>query len=152
MHNFELLFCWKTNPLLIPNFLTKDSAIFSQYVYTDFSDWSFLSVLWSDETIISLFGHNDKQYVRRPKGKALDPKYTTPSVKNSLQIAVWGCFSSKGPGELHLVQGNMDKYQYRDILQEHVKSSVRKLGMPRRFVFQQDNDPKVCICFWLYLK
>ena len=37
----------------------------------------------------------------------------------------------------------MKKEQYRDILKKHLKQSVRKLGMSRRFKFVQDNDPKV---------
>jgi hypothetical protein len=62
---------------------------------TDICNYFFfpISDLYSDETIISLFGHNDKQYVRRPKGKAYHPKYTKPTTKHSQQIAVWGCFS-----------------------------------------------------------
>lgn len=128
---------------------------------------------------------------------SFDPRFTVTSVKHSQKIAVWGCLSSAGPGELHLIEGrdkyfyqnlkiflhgkdiypiwkaqiiqnkitqknhmfckqwisknrniypwlgNMEKHQYRYILKKHMKSSVRKLGMSRRFVFQQDNDPKV---------
>ena len=102
-------------------------------------------ILYSDETIISLYGHNDCQNVRRPTNKAYDPRYTKPSQKHSDQIAIWGCFSSSGPGELHLVQGNMDSVQYREILEQHLRSSVRKLGLGRRFLFQQDNG-------WFHLK
>ena len=100
-------------------------------------------MLWSDETIISQFGHNDKKFVRRPKRAAFDPRFTIGTVKHSQQIAVWGCFSSAGPGALHLIEGTMDRFQYREILKKHLRASVRRLGMSRRFVFQQDNDPKV---------
>jgi hypothetical protein len=37
----------------------------------------------------------------------------------------------------------MKAEQYRDILKKNLKESVRKLGLSRRFKFQQDNDPKV---------
>ena len=96
-------------------------------------------ILFSDETIISLYGHNDDIYVRRPKGQAFNPRYTKTSVKHSEKIAIWGCFSASGPGELHLVDGNMNAIQYREILEQHLHSSARKLGLGRRFIFQQDN-------------
>ena len=39
------------------------------------------NVLWSDETKIELFGHNDHHYVWRKKGDACKPKNTIPTVK-----------------------------------------------------------------------
>ena len=38
-------------------------------------------VLWSDETKIELFGHNDKRYIWKKKGEALNPQNNIPSVK-----------------------------------------------------------------------
>ena len=96
-------------------------------------------------SVIRQFGHNDKKFVRRPKRAAFDPQFTIGTVKHSQQIAVWGCFSSAGPGALHLIEGTMDRFQYREILKKHLRASVRRLGMSRRFVFQQDNDPKVIL-------
>jgi hypothetical protein len=43
---------------------------------------SFRNVLWSDETKIELFGHNDHRYVWRKKGEACKPKNTIPTVKH----------------------------------------------------------------------
>ncbi|CDQ62296.1 unnamed protein product [Oncorhynchus mykiss] len=40
------------------------------------------NVLWSDETEIELFVHNDHCYVWRKKGDACKPKNTIPSVKH----------------------------------------------------------------------
>ena len=47
------------------------------------------NVLWSDETKIELFGHNDHCYVWREKGEAFKPKNT---------IMLWGCFAAGGSG------------------------------------------------------
>jgi hypothetical protein len=36
----------------------------------------------------------------------------------------------------------MREENYVDILKQHVKTSVRKLKLGRKWVFQMDNDPK----------
>ena len=55
---------------------------------------------------------------------------------------LWGCFSSKGPGNLVRVHGIMNALNYQDILNKNLMASARKLKMGRHWVFQQDNDPK----------
>ena len=58
------------------------------------------NVLWSDETTIELFGHNDHRYVWRKKGDACKTKNTIPTVKHGGgSIMLWGCFDAKGTGE-----------------------------------------------------
>ena len=54
---------------------------------------------------------------------------------------LWACFAASGTGALQKVNGIM-KEDYLQILQENLKSSVRRLGLGRSWVFQQDNDPK----------
>ena len=100
------------------------------------------NVLWSDETKIELFGHNDHHYVRRKKGEAYKPKNTIPTVKTGgVSIMLWRCFAAGGTGALHKIDGIMRK-KYVDILKQHLKTSVRKLKLGRKWVFQMDNDPK----------
>ena len=53
-----------------------------------------------------------------------------------------GCFAAGGPGALHKIDGIMRKEKYVDILKLHLKTSVRKLKLGRKWVFQMDNDPK----------
>ena len=49
------------------------------------------NVLWSDETKIELFGHNDHRYVWRKNGEACKPKTTIPTVKHGGgSIMHWG--------------------------------------------------------------
>ncbi|KAK3567675.1 hypothetical protein QTP86_020610 [Hemibagrus guttatus] len=43
--------------------------------------WS--SVLWSDETKIELFGHNDVAFICRKKGETFNPNNTIPTVKHA---------------------------------------------------------------------
>ncbi|XDV53002.1 hypothetical protein PO909_021618 [Leuciscus waleckii] len=79
-------------------------------------------VMWSDETKIELF---------------------EPSVEHGGgNIILWGCFSAKGTGRLHRIEGRMDGAMYREILANNLLPSVRALKMGRGWVFQHDNDPK----------
>uniref|UniRef100_A0A674C7G8 Paired domain-containing protein n=1 Tax=Salmo trutta TaxID=8032 RepID=A0A674C7G8_SALTR len=101
------------------------------------------NVLWSDETKLELFGHNDHCYVWRKKGDACKLKNTIPTMKHGGgSIMLWGCFAAGGTGALHKIDGFMRKENDVNILKQHLKTSVRKLKLGRKWVFQMDNDPK----------
>ncbi|KAK3540002.1 hypothetical protein QTP70_022799, partial [Hemibagrus guttatus] len=53
-----------------------------------------------------------------------------------------GCFSAVGTGRLVRMKGKMYAVMYRDILDENLLQSALDLRLGRRFIFQQDNDPK----------
>jgi hypothetical protein len=55
---------------------------------------------------------------------------------------LWGCFAAGGTGALHIKDGIMREDNYVDILKLHLKTSVRKLKLGRKWLFQMDNDPK----------
>ena len=55
---------------------------------------------------------------------------------------VQDCISASGVGNLHLIEGKLEKYGYLQILIDNVKVSAEKLGIQDSFVFYQDNDPK----------
>ncbi|KAL0193246.1 hypothetical protein M9458_011542, partial [Cirrhinus mrigala] len=80
--------------------------------------------------------------VRRKKDE-YNPKNTIPTVKHGGgNIMLWGCFSAKGTGRLHRIEGRMDGAMYRKILGNNLLPSVRALKKSRGWVFQHDNDPK----------
>ncbi|MPV02323.1 IS630 family transposase [Escherichia coli] len=100
-------------------------------------------ILWSDETKIELFGLNAKRHVWRKPGTAHHLANTIPTVKHGGgSIMLWGCFSAGGTGRLVRIEGKMNAAMYRDILDENMLQSALDLRLGRRFIFQQDNDPK----------
>lgn len=99
-------------------------------------------VVFSDESKFNLFKSDGPSYVRRPVGSRLNKKYIIPTVKHGGgSIMVWGCFSAFGVGPLHRIEGHMDRFMYRDILENHLLPYLDET-MPLRHVFQHDNDPK----------
>uniref|UniRef100_A0AAZ3QDJ1 Transposase Tc1-like domain-containing protein n=1 Tax=Oncorhynchus tshawytscha TaxID=74940 RepID=A0AAZ3QDJ1_ONCTS len=88
------------------------------------------NVLWSDETKIDLFGHNDHSYVWSKKGGACNPKNSIPTMKHEGgSIMLWWCFAAAGTGALHKIDGIMREENCVDILKQHLKISVRKLNL-----------------------
>ncbi|KAG2459777.1 TCB1 transposase, partial [Polypterus senegalus] len=100
-------------------------------------------ILWSDETKIELFGVNARRHVWRKPGTAHHQANTIPTVKHGVgSIMLWGCFSAAGTGRLVRIKGKMTAAMYRDILDENLLQIALDLRLGRRFIFQQDNDPK----------
>ncbi|KAG2455796.1 TCB1 transposase, partial [Polypterus senegalus] len=100
-------------------------------------------ILWSDETKIELFGVNARRHVWRKPGTAYHQANTIPTVKHvGDSIMLWGCFSVAGTGRLVRIKRKMTAAMYRDILDENLLQSTLDLRLGRRFIFQQDNDPK----------
>lgn len=102
--------------------------------------WS--RVIWSDESKFLLFGTDGVTYVRRPVRTRYDVRYQKPSVKHGGgNVMLWGCFSARGVGPLHRIQGIMDRYVYQDILENILYPYARRI-FRRNYIFQHDNDPK----------
>lgn len=100
------------------------------------------NVLWSDESKINLVGPDGRTWVRRPKNKAYDPKYTTKTIKHGGgNIMIWGCFSWYGVGPIYWIKENMDRHLYLHILND-VMLPFAEWNLPLKWQYQQDNDPK----------
>jgi hypothetical protein len=99
-------------------------------------------VVWSDESKFLMFGTDGIKLIRRPIGSRFDHKYQLPTVKHGGgSCIVWGCFSGRGMGPLHHVEGIMDRYKYKEILEtKMLPHATGCLG--KNYLFQQDNDPK----------
>ena len=128
-------------PLLKPVHVKARLKFANDHLDDPEEEWE--KVMWSDETKIELFGLNSIRRVWRKKKDEYNPKNTIPTVKHGGgNIILWGCFSAKGTGRLHRIEGRMDGAMYREILANNLLPSVRALKMGRGWVFQHDNDPK----------
>jgi hypothetical protein len=94
-------------------------------------------ILWSDETKIELFHVNAKGHVWRKPG-TVSPVYHGVG-SNMLR----GCFSVAVTRRLVSFEGKMNGAEYREILDENLLQRALDLKLGRRFIFQQDNGPKL---------
>ncbi|GBM80138.1 Transposable element Tcb2 transposase, partial [Araneus ventricosus] len=113
------------------------------------------SVLFVDESKYNVNGSDGKQMVWRKPNSELEMKNLTPSVKHGGgSQMVWGCMSAVGVGNLHFIDGIMDKCMYLGILKQNLKQSAEKMGILPHYKLYQDNDPKhnahICKLWALY--
>lgn len=107
----------------------------------DMSFWK--NVIFSDESKYNIFGYDGKQRVWRKPNTAMAIQNLLPTVKHGgASVMVWGCISAAGVGNLVFIENNMDRYVYLNILKTNLKTSVAKMGLSGKWIFQQDNDPK----------
>ncbi|GAU91173.1 hypothetical protein RvY_03481 [Ramazzottius varieornatus] len=111
------------------------------YVKEPQSFWN--NVLWSDETKINLFGSDGMVRVWRKPGEEYAPVCTVPTVKHGGgRLIFWGCSSARGVGNLVVIKGNIDGLMYRNIMDQNVLQSAKKLKLKKGWHYQQDNDSK----------
>uniref|UniRef100_A0AAY5L038 Transposase Tc1-like domain-containing protein n=1 Tax=Esox lucius TaxID=8010 RepID=A0AAY5L038_ESOLU len=123
-------------PLLKPAHVQARLKFATDHLDDPEEEWE--TVMWSDETKIELFGLNSTCRVWRKNKDEYNPKNTIPTVKHGSGNFLSGCFSAKGTGRLHRIEGRM----YGEILANNLLPSVRALKMGSGGVFQHDNDPK----------
>jgi hypothetical protein len=98
-------------------------------------------ILWSDESPFVL-RYNRATRIWRTSSEKYESWAMRGTVKHDHKIMVWGCFSSLGVGNLHLIDGIMEKNQYKNILENQMLPSARRLFGDSDWKFQEDNDPK----------
>ena len=99
-------------------------------------------VLWSDETHIELWkGFRHGLRVRRSSSiNRYHPLFIRRSMKHPQKLMIWAAFGNGKVGRLYFVAKNqkMNAEMYREVLQKHLKASMRMTGCS---VFMQDGAP-----------
>ena len=57
-------------------------------------------------------------------------------------MTVWSYFARNGVGKMCILDRNMDRFYYRDILEKYLLPSIKKFNLGPDFFFMHDNDPK----------
>lgn len=131
----------RKKPYLSKKNITLRKKFAKDYGSKDFDFWK--NVLFTDESKFNIFGSDGRVNVWRKPGQELNLKNLRPTVKHGGgHVMVWGCMSAAGVGNLHFIEGNMDKWMYLNILKKNLHESTANLGIRDRFHFYQDNDPK----------
>ena len=81
--------------------------------------------------------------VWRTPRQQFDPKCIVPTVKHGGgSVMVWGCFTRPGVGKLCVLDRIMDRFYYRDILEQNLLPSIDHFKFRQQSHFMHDNDPK----------
>lgn len=97
-------------------------------------------VVFSDESPFHvIFQQREQTWIR-----SNDPPLITETKKFPTKINVWGGFCATGVTDLVKIEGNMDKFQFKYILENFCTKFMRqKFRMKRnKGKLQMDNDPK----------
>ena len=81
--------------------------------------------------------------ISRTLREEFDSKYIIPTIKQGGgSVMIWGCFTCQGVGKLYVLDRIMDKFYYRDILEQNLYPSINDFKLGQRCIFMHDNDPK----------
>ena len=81
--------------------------------------------------------------VWRTPCEEFDPKCTVPTVKHGGgSVMVSGCFIRRGVGKLCVLHRIMDRFYYRDILEENLFPSIDHFKFGQQWHLMHDNDGK----------
>ena len=132
----------ESKPLLTRGHRQKRTDWAERHCYWSEEDWC--AVIFSDESKFNVFGSDGRDWCWRRPGEANDPVYVKKRVKHSNgSVMVWGCITRYGVGELHRIDGIMDRFIYVDILSQSLLSTLNNHNLDRSTIyFQQDGDPK----------
>ena len=81
--------------------------------------------------------------VWRTPREEFDPKCTVPTVKHGGgSVMIWGCFTRRRLGKLCVLHRIMDRFYYRDILEQNLLLPIDHFKLGQQSHFMHDNDRK----------
>src|SRR5579859_5424429 len=140
-------------PGLRPENIEKRLEWAMRYKDWTVEDWK--RVIWSDESSLKVGVTPRRQWVIRPKGEKLNPKYVKKTFKGDcVTVMVWACFTGERLGPLIVCdEGGIGADEYQDTLFDGLFSLIDDLLEPpedpetiqiateQTFLFMQDNAP-----------
>ena len=82
------------------------------------------NVIWSDESKFNLFGSDGKVMVWRHHVKSSIQNAVSTVKHGGGSVMVWSCFTRRGVGKLCVLDRIMDRFYYRDILEQNLLPSI----------------------------
>ena len=91
----------------------------------------------------NLFSLKSRVMVWYAAKETFDPQCIIPTVKHGGDsVTVWGCFTRRRIGRLHILDRTLDRLYYREILERNLLPSIENFGFSGDFTFMYDNGPK----------
>ena len=59
-----------------------------------------------------------------------------------ISVVDWGCFTRHRVGKLCVLDRIMDRFYYREILEQNLQPSINHFKLGQRCIFMHENDPK----------
>ncbi|RXM98625.1 Gamma-enolase [Acipenser ruthenus] len=99
--------------------------------YKDWTKDDWAKVIFSGVSPFSCFGNRGRFRVRRQKGERYKPECTVPTTKHPETVHIWGCFSVKDTGSLHVLpKGTAMNKDWMSILNIHAREILDSRGNP----------------------
>lgn len=115
----------KTKKFMLKPNMIKKRKDWAKEVLEELSDDDWKNVAWSDESMIRYDPFYGATFYRR-KNEALLDECVDKRVKHPMQVMTWGVINSRGVGELHFVQGNMDGDMYAELVDDVIAPQMTK--------------------------
>ena len=101
------------------------------------------NVVCSDESKFNVVDSDGKVMVWRTPCEEFDPKCTTPMVKHGNDSVMFGgCFTPQRVRKLCVLDRIMNRFYYRDDLEQNLQPIINHFNLGQRCIFMHDNDPK----------
>ena len=122
-------------PKLTPSMMRKRLSFAKKHVEWTVEQWR--QVCFSDESLFECKGAQ-RSRVWHIRGTPVPIRQT---VKHPTKVMVWGVISAKGPGKLHIVEGNMNACQYQKVLESRAVPQLRAWFPNGNGIFMHDGAP-----------
>ena len=130
----------KKQPAYTPAKLQARFAFGKAFEHWTEEQWA--CVVYSDETSFPMGECHGRPYVRRPKGKAYDPKFicNDEAAMHSGTVKVFFAFSASARATLGFYEGALTGAKMKSMVREHLQPFAERAFPSRLYYVLHDND------------